>query len=101
MDNYVENDEDTPWECHLCGRDDDFDIAPYGWIGDIHPLCKHCADTLLHDHDHEKYGTLSYHYKVGDIPVSAKGFKIKHPPVLDFEKIMESIGFEWDWVTIL
>ncbi|GBU24964.1 hypothetical protein R83H12_01600 [Fibrobacteria bacterium R8-3-H12] len=36
-----------------------------------------------------------------DIPVSAKKFKIKHPPVLDFEKTMESIGFEQNWVTIL
>jgi len=36
-----------------------------------------------------------------DIPVSAKKFKIKRPPVLDFEKTMESIGFEQNWVTIL
>ncbi len=36
-----------------------------------------------------------------DIPVSAKKFKIKRPPVLDFEKTMKSIGFEQNWVTIL
>jgi hypothetical protein len=69
MDNYdyAENDEDTPWECFLCGREDDFDIAPHGWIGDVHPLCKRCADTLLHDHNHIRHNSLSYHYKVGEI----------------------------------
>jgi len=36
-----------------------------------------------------------------DIPVSARRFKIKHPPILDFEKTMENIGFDQSWVTIL
>ncbi|MDR0304401.1 MAG: hypothetical protein LBH98_06500 [Chitinispirillales bacterium] len=36
-----------------------------------------------------------------DIPVSAKKFRIKRPAVLDFEKTMESIGFEQNWVAIL
>ena len=36
-----------------------------------------------------------------DIPVSAKKFKIKRPKVFDFEKTMESIGFDHSWVTIL
>jgi hypothetical protein len=36
-----------------------------------------------------------------DIPVSARKFKIKRPPVLDFEKTMENIGFDQSWITIL
>jgi hypothetical protein len=36
-----------------------------------------------------------------DIPVSAKRFKIRRPPVLDFEKTMENIGFDQSWITIL
>lgn len=34
------------------------------------------------------------------IPASAVRFKIKRPPVLDFEKTMEQIGFQEDWVSI-
>ena len=34
------------------------------------------------------------------IPASAVRFKIKRPPVLDFEKTMNQIGFSEDWVTI-
>ena len=36
-----------------------------------------------------------------DIPVSAKKFKIKRPPVMDFEKFMNNSGFDESWVTIL
>jgi hypothetical protein len=64
---YVIEEEETPWECYLCGREDDFDVAPYGWIGDIHPLCKRCADTLLRHNEHKMCRKLSYHYKAGVI----------------------------------
>lgn len=36
-----------------------------------------------------------------DIPLSAKKFKIKRPPVLDFDETMTKIGFDESWVTIL
>lgn len=36
-----------------------------------------------------------------DVPPSAQKFKIKRPPVLDFEETMAQIGFDKDWVTIL
>jgi hypothetical protein len=36
-----------------------------------------------------------------DIPPSARKFTVKRPPMLDFEKTMETIGFSNDWVTIL
>jgi hypothetical protein len=36
-----------------------------------------------------------------DIPASAKKFKVKRPSVLDFEKIMENIGFDSTWVAVL
>lgn len=65
---YVEDDkEDTPWECWLCGRESDFDIAPHGWIRDSHPLCRQCADLLLHDTEHKHHSSLSYHYKAGKV----------------------------------
>ncbi|GBU10350.1 hypothetical protein AwWohl_14880 [Gammaproteobacteria bacterium] len=36
-----------------------------------------------------------------DIPLSAKRFKIKRPPILDFNETMSQIGFDDSWVTIL
>lgn len=36
-----------------------------------------------------------------DLPVSAKKFKVKRPPVFDFENTMSKIGFDNSWVTIL
>ncbi len=35
------------------------------------------------------------------IPSSAQRFKIKRPPILDFNETMAHIGFEQSWVTIL
>jgi len=58
-------------------------------------------DTLSNKHiftwqPHGSQFTILY-----DIPTSAKKFKIKRPPVLDFDKTMEQIGFDQSWVTIL
>ena len=36
-----------------------------------------------------------------DVPVSAKKFIIRRPPVLDFENTMSQIGFDASWVTII
>ncbi|BBB91079.1 MAG TPA: hypothetical protein PKA28_10955 [Methylomusa anaerophila] len=36
-----------------------------------------------------------------EIPPSARRFKIRRPPVLDFEETMAQIGFDSSWVTIL
>lgn len=36
-----------------------------------------------------------------DIPPSAQRFTVRRPPVLDFAKTMEQIGFNASWVTIL
>jgi len=38
---------------------------------------------------------------LSDIPLSAKRFKVKRPPVLDFEETISQIGFDESWVTIL
>lgn len=35
-----------------------------------------------------------------DVPASAVHFKIRRPPVLDFMKSLEQIGFDETWVTI-
>lgn len=36
-----------------------------------------------------------------DVPPSAKKFRIKRPPVFDFDSTMAQIGFDQSWVTIL
>ena len=36
-----------------------------------------------------------------DVPLSSQKFKVKRPPVLDFEETMTQIGFDNSWVTIL
>jgi len=36
-----------------------------------------------------------------DVPTSAQKFKIRRPPVLDFDNTMSQIGFDESWVTIL
>ena len=56
-------------------------------------------DTGKHIFTWQPHGSqFTIHY---DIPTSATRFSIRRPPVLDFEKTMESIGFAEDWVTIL
>lgn len=35
-----------------------------------------------------------------DVPVAAVRFKVRRPPILDFEKTMEQIGFNENWITI-
>lgn len=58
-------------------------------------------DTLTNIHKftwqpHGSQFTILY-----DIPLSARKFRIKRPPVLDFEDTMTNIGFDISWVTIL
>jgi hypothetical protein len=36
-----------------------------------------------------------------DIPASAKSFKIRKPPVLNFDETLEQIGFDASWVAML
>lgn len=36
-----------------------------------------------------------------DLPSSVKKFKVKRPPVFDFENMIKEIGFDESWVTIL
>lgn len=36
-----------------------------------------------------------------DVPVSVIKFSVKQPPVLDFDKTLEQVGFDESWVTIL
>jgi len=90
-----------------------FELYPIGQIPDeiIYSIGKLIAfnfTTGKPDIDGEDWGDIFTWQPHGsqftilyDIPVSARKFKIKRPPVLDFEKIMESIGFEHSWVTIL
>ena len=36
-----------------------------------------------------------------DLPLSVKRFKVRRPPVFDFENMIKEIGFDESWVTIL
>jgi hypothetical protein len=38
---------------------------------------------------------------LSDVPLSARKFKVKRPPMLDLEKLMSSFSFDESWVTIL
>jgi hypothetical protein len=59
--------DDENWECHLCGREDDYEQPACGWIGDCHMLCRSCADSIYSDSNSKFHQALTYHYAVGDI----------------------------------
>ena len=57
------------------------------------------VDTDKHKFTWQPHGsqfTIIY-----DVPQSAIRFKVRRPPVFDFNKTMEEIGFDESWVTIL
>lgn len=55
------------WECYLCGREDDFDNLPDGYLGNCHPLCLNCSDDIYYDSDNEDRFRLTYHSEFGDL----------------------------------
>ena len=56
-------------------------------------------DTKIKKFTYQPGGTqFTIHYR---IPTSAQKFKLKAPPVINFEKIMAQIKYDDSWVTIL
>jgi hypothetical protein len=57
------------WECHVCGREDDFEILPYGYLGNYHPLCERCADSILFDKEDKNHYRLNFCHNFVEILV--------------------------------
>jgi hypothetical protein len=57
------------WECFLCCKEDDFDVLPFGYLGNSHPLCAKCADNVLYNKRHPQRFRLTYHKFIGDIAI--------------------------------
>jgi hypothetical protein len=59
----------------------------------------HHIDTGVHQFTWQPHG--SQFTILSTVPPNACKFKIKRPPILDFEDTMAKIGFDSSWVTIL
>ena len=57
------------WECYLCGKEDDFDILPDGYLANYHPLCICCVNQILENKNHRDRFRLTYHSKLGDLKI--------------------------------
>jgi hypothetical protein len=55
------------WECHVCGKEAEFELLPSGYLGNYHPLCSNCADDILNNPNHKHRSRLTYHKDYGDI----------------------------------
>ena len=54
------------WECFCCGKEFIVNFIPGGWIGNYHPLCDTCADSIFYDEDSIFYNAMTFHYSVLD-----------------------------------
>ncbi len=55
------------WECYLCGEEDIFDNPASGFLGNYHPLCLNCANSVFHCTNHTDRFRLTYHSAYGDL----------------------------------
>ena len=78
-----EKESNEEWECYLCGKEDDFEILPYGYLGNLHPLCRVCADSVLHNENHKQRFRLTYHKDIGDILISNNTIFVQSRPNKD------------------
>jgi hypothetical protein len=67
----MKNKINNKWECFLCGKEDSFEIAPYGYLSNSHPLCIACADEVLKNENHKHRFRLTYHKTIGDIIIAS------------------------------
>lgn len=58
---------DEKWECYLCGKDYEFELSPGGWLGNYHPLCDSCSDSVYFDPLSKFHGVMTFHYSVDDL----------------------------------
>jgi hypothetical protein len=61
--------EEGKWECHTCGCENNFEILPFGYLGNYHPLCERCADKIMFDKENVHHYRLTHHKKIGDITI--------------------------------
>ena len=57
------------WECYLCGKEDEFDKLPDGYLGNYHPLCLCCVNKILENQNHPDRFRLTYHSDLGDLKI--------------------------------
>lgn len=57
---------DTKWECYLCGTEYELEFIPGGWLGNYHPLCDSCSDSVYFDPSSKFHGAMTFHYSVGN-----------------------------------
>lgn len=62
----VEYHLDEKWECYLCGNEFILEIIPGGWLGNYHPLCNSCADSVFFDTTSKFHDAMTFHHLIGD-----------------------------------
>lgn len=67
MDYCDELEEYQQWECYLCGKEDEFENMPAGYLANYHPLCRQCANAVWDNDYRSERHRLTYHQDVGDI----------------------------------
>jgi hypothetical protein len=55
------------WECFICGKEFNVEDVPGGWLGNYHPLCDSCADSIYFDSKDKFHEALTFHYLVQEI----------------------------------
>ena len=55
------------WECFMCGKEFFTEYIPGGWLGNYHPLCDQCADSVFFDGKSKFHNVITFHYSVGDV----------------------------------
>lgn len=60
------NYHDETWECFTCGKKFVVEFNPGGWLGNYHPLCDSCADSIFYDNVSIFHNAITFHYSVGE-----------------------------------
>ncbi|MBV6517577.1 MAG: hypothetical protein L3J18_17580 [Candidatus Brocadia sp.] len=50
----------------MCGKETVSQLTPGGWLGNYHPLCDPCADSIFLDVTSKFHAAMTFHYAVGD-----------------------------------
>ncbi|KAB2835579.1 MAG: hypothetical protein F9K48_03955 [Candidatus Brocadia sp.] len=57
---------DEKWECYMCGKENVLQLISGGWLGNYHPLCDSCTDSVFFDGTSKFHSAMTFHYAVGD-----------------------------------
>lgn len=58
---------DEKWECYMCGKEYVLQFIPGGWLGNYHPLCDSCSDSVFFDATSKFNNAMTFHYSIGEI----------------------------------